>query len=39
MTLLDTALIVFGITFMFPLVCFALSVMFWITFTIFGGKN
>jgi len=39
MTLLDAAMIIFFITFMFPVVCFALSALFWITVTIFGGKN
>lgn len=39
MTLLDAALIVFFITFMFPVVCFALSLILCIGVAIFGGKN
>ena len=39
MTLLDALLIIIGITFMFPIVCFALSLILYIGVAIFGGKN
>ena len=39
MTLFDALLIIIGITFMFPIVCFALSMILCIGVAIFGEKK